>query len=31
MMMFCSAKAKQHKSAFENTDIVFSLGENQLW
>ncbi|HIS91669.1 MAG TPA: GNAT family N-acetyltransferase [Candidatus Alectryocaccomicrobium excrementavium] len=31
MMMFCSGKAKQHRSEFENADIVFSLGENQLW
>ena len=31
MMMFLSAKGKQHKNDFENTDIVFELGENQLW
>lgn len=31
MMMFLSGKSRQHRKAFENTDIVFELGENQLW
>jgi len=31
MMMFLSPKGKQHKEDFENTDIHFELGENQLW
>lgn len=31
MMMFISPKSKQHRGDFENTDIVFELGENQLW
>lgn len=31
MMMFLSEKAKAHRSDFQNTDIVFELGENQLW
>jgi len=31
MMMFLSPKSKQHRKDFENTDIIFELGENQLW
>lgn len=31
MMMFLSPKSKQHRGDFENTDIIFELGENQLW
>lgn len=31
MMMFLSSESKQHRTEFENTDIVFELGENQLW
>lgn len=31
MMMFISPNGKLHKADFENTDIVFELGENQLW
>lgn len=31
MMMFISPKGKQNKSDFEYTDIIFELGENQLW
>lgn len=31
MMMFLSPHGKLHKTDFENTDIVFELGENQLW
>ena len=31
MMMLISPNAKLHKRDFENTDIVFELGENQLW
>lgn len=31
MMKFLSPKSKQHRADFENTDIVFELGENQLW
>lgn len=31
MMMFLSQKGKKHRADFENTDIVFELGENQLW
>ena len=31
MMMFISPKGKRHKTDFENTDIIFELGENQLW
>jgi len=31
MMMFLSFKGKQHRKDFENSDIVFQLGENQLW
>jgi len=31
MIMFLSPKGKQHKKDFENTDIIFELGENQLW
>lgn len=31
MMMFLSPKSKQHREDFENTDIIFELGENQLW
>lgn len=31
MMMFISSKSKQHRKDFENTDIIFNLGEDQLW
>lgn len=31
MIMFLSPKSKQHRKDFENTDIFFELGENQLW
>ena len=31
MMMFISPKGKRHQADFENTDIIFELGENQLW
>lgn len=31
MMRFISPKGKRHRQDFENTDIIFSLGENQLW
>lgn len=31
MMMFLSSKGKQHRRDFEHTDIVFELGEGQLW
>jgi len=31
MAKFISPKCKQHRADFENTDIVFELGENQLW
>lgn len=31
MMMFLSQKGKEHQTDFENTDIFFELGENQLW
>lgn len=31
MIMFISSKSKQHRKDFENTDIIFELGENQLW
>ena len=31
MMKFLSLKGKEHKKDFEDTDIVFELGENQLW
>ena len=31
MMMFLSSKGKRHKKDFENADIVFELGEGQLW
>lgn len=31
MMRFLSPKGKRHREAFENTDIVFALGEGQLW
>lgn len=31
MMMFLSAKSRQNREDFRNTDIVFELGENQLW
>ncbi len=31
MMMFLSLKSKQHRKDFENTDVIFELGENQLW
>lgn len=31
MMMFLSPKSKLHRKEFEHTDIVFELGENQLW
>ncbi len=31
MMMFLSAKGKQHRKDFENADIIVELGENQLW
>lgn len=31
MMMFISPKGKRHQADFENTDIFFELGENQLW
>lgn len=31
MMMFLSPKSKLRKKDFENTDLIFELGENQLW
>lgn len=31
MMRFISPKGREHRKDFENTDIVFELGENQLW
>ena len=31
MMMFLSPKSKRHRKDFENTDLIFKLGENQLW
>lgn len=31
MMMFLSTKSKQHREDFEHSDIVFTLGDNQLW
>ena len=31
MMMFLSPKGKRHRADFEHTDIVFELGEYQLW
>lgn len=31
MMMFISPKSKHNRSDFENSDIIFELGENQLW
>lgn len=31
MMMFISPKAKLHRNDFEDSDIIFELGENQLW
>lgn len=31
MMMFISPKSKRNRENFENTDIIFELGENQLW
>lgn len=31
MMMFLSQKAKNHRKDFQNADITFDLGENQLW
>ena len=31
MAKFISPKSKQHRADFENTDILFELGENQLW
>lgn len=31
MMLFNSPKSRQHRKDFENTDIIFELGENQLW
>lgn len=30
MMMFLSPKSKLHRKEFEQTDIIFELGENQL-
>lgn len=31
MMRFLSPKGRQHRGDFENTDIIFELGEDQLW
>lgn len=31
MIMFLSPKSKQHREDFENADIFFELGEDQLW
>ena len=31
MMMFLSPKSELHRKEFEHTDIIFELGENQLW
>lgn len=31
MMMFLSPKGKRRRADFGNTDIIFQLGENQLW
>lgn len=31
MIMFLSPKSKQHREDFEDADIFFELGEDQLW
>lgn len=31
MMKFLSPNGKAHRADFENSDIIFELGENQLW
>lgn len=31
MMMFISPESRRHRKDFEDTDIVFELGESQLW
>ena len=31
MMMFLSPKSRLHREDFEHTDIIFALGEGQLW
>lgn len=31
MLLLISPKAKQHQSDFQNTDVIFELGEGQLW
>lgn len=31
MIMFVSEKSKRHKEDFRNTDIIFELGDGQLW
>lgn len=31
MAMFISQKSKQNRKDFENTDLFFELGKNQLW
>lgn len=31
MMRFISPKSRRHRGDFENTDLIFELGEGQLW
>lgn len=31
MIMFVSEKSKRHQEDFRNTDIIFELGDGQLW